>query len=36
MPAPLTPRQIVENMVPGSVEGSPTGEPVAAASLSTF
>ena len=32
--APLTPCQIVENMIPGSVEGSPTGEPVAAASLS--
>ena len=34
MPAPLTPRQIIEKLVPGSVEGSPTGEPVAAASLS--
>ena len=34
LPAPLTPHQIVEEMVPGLVEGSPTGEPVAAASLS--
>ena len=34
LPAPLTPRQIIEKLVPGSVEGSPTGEPVAAASLS--
>ena len=34
LPAPLTPRQIIEKMVPGSVEGSLTGEPVAAASLS--
>ena len=34
LPAPLTPRQIIEEMVSGSVAGSPTGEPVAAASLS--
>ena len=34
LPAPLTPRLIVEEMVPGSVVGSPTGEPVAAASQS--
>ena len=34
LPAPLTPRQIIEKLVSGSVEGSPTGEPVAAASLS--
>ena len=34
LPAPLTPRQIIEKLVPGSVECSPTGEPVAAASLS--
>ena len=34
LPAPLTPRPIVEEMVPGSVEGSPTGEPVAAPSQS--
>ena len=32
--APLTPRQIIEKLVSGLVEGSPTGEPVAAASLS--
>ena len=34
LPAPLTPRRIIEKLVHGSVEGSPTGEPVAAASLS--
>ena len=34
LPAPLTPSQITEQLVPGSVEGSPTGEPVAATSLS--
>ena len=34
LPAPLTPRQIIEKLVYGSVAGSPTGEPVAAASLS--
>ena len=34
LPAPLTPRQIIEELVSGSVAGSPTGEPVAAASLS--
>ena len=32
LPAPLTPCPIVEEMVPGSAVGSPTGEPVAAAS----
>ena len=32
LPAPLTPRPIVEEMVPGSAVGSPTGEPVSAAS----
>ena len=32
LPAPLTPRPIVKEMVPGSAVGSPTGEPVAAAS----
>ena len=31
--APLTPRQIIDEMVVGSVAGSPTREPVAAASL---
>ena len=31
---PLTPRPIVEEMVLGSTVGSPTGEPVAAPSLS--
>ena len=30
-PAPLTPRQIIEEWVSGSVMGSPTGEPVAVA-----
>ena len=34
LPAPLTPRHIIEKLVPGSVEGSPTGEPVAGTSLS--
>ena len=34
LPAPLTPRQIIEKLVSGSVEGSPTGEPVAVAPLS--
>ena len=34
LPAPLTPRQIIEKLVSGSVEGSPTVEHVAAASLS--
>ena len=34
LPAPLTPRLIVEEMVPGSVVGFPTREPVAAASQS--
>ena len=34
LPAPLTPRQIIEKLVSGLVEGSPTGEPVASASLS--
>ena len=34
LPAPLTPRQIVEKIVPGSVEGSQAGDPVAVASLS--
>ena len=33
LPAPLTPRPIVEEIVPGSVVGSPIGKPVAAASL---
>ena len=32
LPVPQTPRPIVEEMVPGSAAGSPTGEPVAAAS----
>ena len=32
LPAPLTPRLIVEEMVPGSTVGSPTGEHVAEAS----
>ena len=34
LPAHLTPRQIGEKMVSGSAVGSPTGEPVVAASLS--
>ena len=34
LPAPLTPRLIVEEMVPGSAVGSPTREPVAAPSRS--
>ena len=33
LPAPMTPCQVVETMVPASVEGSPSGDPVAAASL---
>ena len=31
LPVPLTPRQIIEELVSGSVVGSPTGEPVAVA-----
>ena len=34
LPAPLNPRPIVEEMVPGSAVGSLTGEPVAAPSRS--
>ena len=34
LPAPFTPQLIVEEMVLGSVVGSPSGEPVAAASQS--
>ena len=34
LPMPLTPRRIVEEMVLGSAVDSPTGEPVAASSLS--
>ena len=34
LPAPRTPQLIVEEMVPGSVVGSPSGEPVATASQS--
>ena len=36
LPAPLTPRQIIEKLVAESVEGSPTGEPVAVAREGSF